>query len=233
MSEKYWLTRRIQLTGRGCGGTRKIISLFEFPLPAADAQALAMGNMKNHLETQLLTILSEHPWFMAAIDAASDLGLSQWCIGAGVIRNIVFDYLDGGSTTPIRDVDVAYFDISDLSEHKDREYEGILKVRMPNVPWEVTNQAAVHLWFHKKFGYRVPPVNSIEEAVATWPETCTAVAVTKLHKDEYKIYTPCGLEDLFGMKIRRNPVRVDVRTYNARISSKQYDQCWKSVRIIK
>ncbi len=188
--------------------------------------------MKDHLETQLLEILGEHPWFMAALDAVSDLGLSQSCIGAGVIRNIVFDYLDGGSTTPIRDVDVAYFDLSDLSEHKDLEYEDILKVRMPNVPWEVTNQAAVHLWFHRKFGYRVPPVNDIEEAVATWPETCTAVAVTKVHKEEYKVYAPCGLEDLFGMVIRRNSVRVDVRIYNARILNKQYDRCWKSVRII-
>ena len=188
--------------------------------------------MKDHLETKLLSILGEHPWFMAALDAVLDLGLSQWCIGAGVIRNIVFDYLDGGSTTPIKDLDVAYFDISDLSEDKDRGYEDMLKVRMPNVPWEVTNQAAVDLWFHKKFGYRVPPVNCIEEAVATWPETCTAVAVTKVHKDEYKVYAPCGLEDLFGMIIRRNPARVDVRTYNARILHKQWDQCWKSVRII-
>jgi hypothetical protein len=188
--------------------------------------------MKDHLETKLLAILSEHPWFMAALDAVADLGLSQWCIGAGVIRNIVFDYLDGGTTTPIRDVDVAYFDPSALSEHKDREYEDTLRFRMPNIPWEVTNQAAVHLWYQKKFGYRVSPVNGIEQAVATWPETCTAVAVTKANKDEYKVYAPCGLENLFGMVIRRNSVRVDLRTYNARISNKQYDRCWKSVRII-
>jgi len=191
-----------------------------------------MDNMKDHRETQLLAILSEHAWFMTALNVVSDLSLSQWCIGAGVIRNIVFDYLDGGTTTSIRDVDVAYFDLSDISEHKDREYEDILKIHMPNIPWEVTNQAAVHLWFHKKFGYRVPPVNDIEEAVATWPETCTAVAVTKDQKGEYKVYAPCGLEDLFGMVIRRNPVRVDVRTYNARIVSKQYDPCWKAVKVI-
>ena len=188
--------------------------------------------MRNDLETRLLAILRGHPWFMTALDAVSEMGLQQWCIGAGVIRNIVFDHLDGGSMTPIRDVDVAYFDLSDLSDHKDREYEHTLKVSMPNVPWEVTNQAAVHLWFRRKFGYHVPPLSSIKEAVATWPETCTAIGVTKMLKDGYKVYAPCGLEDLFGMVIRRNPVRVDVRTYNARISSKQYDQRWKSVRII-
>ena len=82
--------------------------------------------MKDHLETKLLAILGEHPWFMAALDAVSDLNLSQWCIGAGVIRNIVFDYIDGGTATPIRDVDVAYFDKSDLREDNDRVYESIL-----------------------------------------------------------------------------------------------------------
>lgn len=46
--------------------------------------------MKDHLETKLLAILGEHPWFMAALKAVSDLRLSQWCIGAGVIRNIVY-----------------------------------------------------------------------------------------------------------------------------------------------
>jgi len=86
--------------------------------------ALAIDHMKDYLEIKLLAILGEHPWFMAALDAVSDLGLYQWCIGAGVIRNIVFDYLDGATATPIRDVDVAYFDISNLSELKDREYEG-------------------------------------------------------------------------------------------------------------
>jgi hypothetical protein len=59
--------------------------------------------MKDHLETKLLAILDAHPWFMAAQDAVSDLDLCQWCIGAGVIRNIVFDYIDGRITTPIRE----------------------------------------------------------------------------------------------------------------------------------
>jgi hypothetical protein len=188
--------------------------------------------MKNDLKTRLLAILGDHPWFMAAIDAVSELGLSHWCIGAGVIRNIVFDHLDGTTTTPIRDVDVAYFDASDLTELADRRYEAILKQRMPHIPWEVTNQAGVHLWFHKKFGYRVPPVSGISEAISTWPETCTSVAVTKVPSVGYRVYAPFGLEDLFGMVIRRNPSRVDVRTYNNRISAKRYDQCWKSVRII-
>lgn len=72
------------------------------------------------METKLPAILSEHPWFMAALDIVLDLGLSQWCIGAGVIRIIVFDYLDGATTTPIIDVDVAYFDIGNGNSSKSR-----------------------------------------------------------------------------------------------------------------
>ncbi len=188
--------------------------------------------MNDNLETQLLAILREHAWFMEALDVVSYSGLSQGCIGAGIIRNIVFDYIDGETATPIRDVDVAYFDLSDLSERKDIEYGDVLKGHMPNIPWEVTNQAAVHLWYHRIFGYRVAPVKCLEEAIATWPETCTAVAVTKVSRDEYKVYAPFGLEDLFGMVVRRNPARCDVKTYNARISSKQYDRRWKSVEVI-
>jgi hypothetical protein len=38
--QTYRITRRMQLTGWGCGGGRKINRLFELPLPAADAQTL-------------------------------------------------------------------------------------------------------------------------------------------------------------------------------------------------
>ena len=64
--------------------------------------ALAGDRMAKDLATQLLEILGEHAWFMSALDIVSDPGLSNWCVGAGVIRNIVFDYLDERSTTPAR-----------------------------------------------------------------------------------------------------------------------------------
>ena len=170
---------------------------------------------------------------MSALEAVSQMDMPQWCIGAGVIRTIVFDHLDGGTKTPIRDVDVAYFNPADISARTDRHYEGRLKARMPRVPWEVTNQAGVHLWYHRMYGYRVPPLNDIVEAVSTWPETCTAVAVTKRSQGAYKIIAPFGLRDLFAMVVRRNPTRVDVRTYNNRVAAKRYGECWRSVQIIE
>jgi hypothetical protein len=38
VNKNHALTRRMQLQGWGCGGTRKINRLFDLPLAAADAQ---------------------------------------------------------------------------------------------------------------------------------------------------------------------------------------------------
>ena len=160
-----------------------------------------------------------------------DLQLPQWCIGGGVIRNIVFDNLSGTKGTLHRDVDVAFFCRKDLTRQRDKEYESRLKDQMATVPWEVTNQAGVHLWFHKKYGYSVPPLKSIEDAIATWPETCSAVGIAK-NAGKYKVYAPCGLNDLFNMVVRRNPRRVDIKTYRKRIEDKQFSRKWPSVKII-
>jgi len=188
---------------------------------------------KIHTQKQdLISILTGHDWFINALAEVRKLRLLQWCIGAGIIRNIVFDHLQRLPNSNIRDVDVAYFDPGDLSENRDKKLETILRKKMPEIPWEVTNQAAVHLWYHKVFGYRVDPITNIEEAVSTWPETCTSVGVTLLESGQLKVIAPYGLDDLFNMVIRRNPKRVDIKTFNQRIQTKQYRQIWSSVKII-
>ncbi|MHC4637621.1 MAG: nucleotidyltransferase family protein [Planctomycetota bacterium] len=169
---------------------------------------------------------------MSALDAVSKLQLPQWCIGAGIIRSIVFDYLQKIQNSKVRDLDVAYFDSNDLSKETDKSYESLLRQEMPGIPWEVTNQAGVHLWYHLKFGFKVAPLISIEDAISTWPETCTSIGVTKSSKGDIKVIAPYGLYDLFNMVIRRNPKRIDIKTYNQRIIDQEYSKTWRSVKII-
>ena len=83
-----------------------------------------------------------------------------------------------------------------------------------------------------KFRYKVEPLTDIEDAISTWPETCTSIGVTLTQSNDLKVYAPCGLDDLFNLIIRRNPKRVDVRTYHKRIQNKKYQQKWGSVKII-
>ncbi|WP_338325861.1 nucleotidyltransferase family protein [Paenibacillus luteus] len=60
----------------------------------------------------------------------------------------------------------------------------------PDVPWEATNQAAVHLWYQNVFGYPVAPLESTEAAIYTWPETATSVGVKLLPNDDLQICAP-------------------------------------------
>ena len=103
---------------------------------------------------------------------------------------------------------------------------------MPELASAVKSQAAVHLWFHEVFGHQVEPLRSMEEAVATWPETALAVGVGPLADDTITITTPLGLDDRFSMVVRRNPRRVSVETYEKRIAEKSYSKRWPGVRIV-
>jgi uncharacterized protein len=104
--------------------------------------------------------------------------------------------------------------------------------KLPHVPWEATNQAAVHLWYEDVFGFSVPALHSSEEAVGTWPETATSVAVRLLSTDEISIVAPCGLTDLFNMVVRRNPRRVTREQFVQRLHSKQILRKWPRVQVL-
>lgn len=65
---------------------------------------------------QLVALVRQCPELMRALCAGRSLGLSSWCIGAGVLRNLVWDHLHGRDTaTPCDDLDLVYFDPDDLS----------------------------------------------------------------------------------------------------------------------
>ena len=102
----------------------------------------------------------------------------------------------------------------------------------PDFPWEVTNQAGIHRFLTDASGAAPPPFRSLEEAVASWPETATSVAVRLNPDDSIGVIAPLGLRDLFDLVIRRNPARVSVATYQKRIADKRYTERWPRVRVI-
>ena len=185
-------------------------------------------------EQDLLGIVEGNSWFMEVLRVVQSLDLANWCVGAGVIRNIVWDYLHSYAIpSPLADVDVAFFDAADLSRDTDHLLQKRLAHARPDVPWEVTNQASVHLWFEEHFGHHVQPLRSLYEAVSSWPETATSVAVRLTRNNKIEILAPLGLDDLFGMIVRRNPSRVSQVTYLSRIAEKRYLERWPMVRIIQ
>lgn len=60
-------------------------------------------------------IVRDTPWLLRALRAVRELALPDWCIGAGALRNAVWDSLHGHTQpSELRDIDVAYFDPLDV-----------------------------------------------------------------------------------------------------------------------
>jgi uncharacterized protein len=154
---------------------------------------------------RLRQILVNNDWFMDVLRTVRQINPTQWVVGSGVIRNAVWDQLHGFTEpTPTRDVDVAYFDEPNIDRQRDQIIAAQLQQLRPDVPWEVKNQAGVHLWYETRFGRPIAKASSITDAISMWPETATSVGVRLLPHDSLHVVAPCGLDDLLGMVLRRN-----------------------------
>jgi uncharacterized protein len=169
---------------------------------------------------------------MAALIAARSMGLSSWCIGAGAVRNLVWDHLHGRlPSASIDEIDLVYFDPKLAREHEQHVRNRLSSI-CPDCSWDVTNQAHVHQWYEESFGIAVPALRSLEEGIATWPEYATCVGLSLTAKDELQVMAPHGLTDLFALRVRHNPARATADVFAARQSSKRWAERWPRLRIV-
>ena len=97
------------------------------------------------LPGRLGSLVRSTPWLLEALRAARDVDPPDWLVGGGVLRDLVWDWLHGRPRpAPPRDVDLAFFDPARLDPARDAEVERALARRLPGVPWDAKNQAAVH-----------------------------------------------------------------------------------------
>ena len=183
-------------------------------------------------EERLREIVRGSGWFTGVLEAVRDCDPPDWLVGAGAIRNLVWNRLHGyPDDAHIKDVDVAYFDPEDVTPARDGAVETALRARRPDVAWDAKNQAAVHLWYERKFGFAVPPLHSTEDGIATYPETATAVGV-RLTDEDLHVYAPSGLQDLFALVLRRNPRRVTPEIFWRRALEKRIAERWPRVTVV-
>ncbi|NMO54760.1 nucleotidyltransferase family protein [Actinoplanes sp. TBRC 11911] len=172
---------------------------------------------------------------MRVLATVRDAGLPDAWVGAGLIRDLVWGELHGDGFRPgdLNDVDVAFFDPRDLSRGNDDAATEKLRAAAPDVPWQAKNQAAVHTWYAERFGGEpVEPLRSIADAVGTWPETATAVAVRLDHDDRLHVCAPYGLDDLLGGVWRRNPRRVSPEYSRQRRARQRPAERWPGVTVV-
>ena len=160
---------------------------------------------------RLVAILRQSPNLMGVLTTARALVLPDWRIFSGAVYQTVWNHLTGRDLDyGIKDYDLGYFDGSDLSyEAEDVWIKLAAKTFKP--PFcdtvEVRNQARVHIWFPDHFDEPYEPLTSTDEALTRFVAPTYAVGVRLEADDQISVAAPFGLDDLFSMTIRPNPLR--------------------------
>jgi uncharacterized protein len=165
---------------------------------------------------------------MAALAAVSRLHAPDCWIGAGLIRNAVWDHLHGRLVAPHpdSDVDVIYFDPQQVDTAAEDTAEASLRAALPALPWSVRNQARMHT----RNGDA--PYHSTADAVRRWPETATAVAA-RIDAGRVEILAPHGIDDLVGLIVRPTPAfRDKPEQVRNRLAAKNWLRRWPRLRVV-
>ena len=162
---------------------------------------------------------------LAALECVRLLDLPQCYIAAGFVRNLIWDSLHQKSApTMLNDVDVIYFDSTESNPDAFKDYELRLKVMLPKLNWQVSNQAKMH----SRNGDL--PYQSIIDAMSYWPEKETALAIRKTDIDDYECISAFGFESLFDLQITYNPKR-NRDIFEHRVKSKKWLTQWPMLQV--
>ncbi|AMW80270.1 hypothetical protein AMD27_16120 [Acinetobacter sp. TGL-Y2] len=157
----------------------------------------------------------------------------QAYLAAGVIRNTVWAHLhDQSFSLDQTEIDVIFYDEKDVG-HVAKHIQQKLKKTFPDIKWDITNQAKVHLWYQTDTGAFIPPLTSIEHALSLWPETATAVAIRLLENNDLDMIAPFGLDDLFELKLRWNDALVSRGVFADRLASKRFLKKWPKLKWVE
>lgn len=177
-------------------------------------------------QKKIIELLLQDALRKQALDAVFSLGLPQCYIAAGFVRNLVWDYLhQKQSPTILNDIDVIYFDALEVQAGKYAEYEAQLKAIMPELNWQVRNQATMH----KRNGDK--PYVSTLDAMGYWPEKETAEAICKCKEGKYECISPFGFDSLFNKQVTHNPRR-DQALFYQRVRSKNWLTTWPKLVVV-
>lgn len=176
-------------------------------------------------QEDILALIQQDDWMMKILQTAASLDLPDWMIGAGFVRNKVWNNLSGIEESHSTDVDVAYFDKSDTDEVTEKRYEAELKKKFP-ADWSVKNQARMHV-LHDDQPYR-----SSEDAIAHWAETATCVAVRLNQHGELELIAPHGIDDLVNLIVRPSPLHTSPDEVRTRVAKKRWLERWPKLHVI-
>lgn len=176
---------------------------------------------------QIRRIVQADPvrWHLLGLVRA--LRLPDCWIGAGFVRNAVWDHLHQRPSSPLSgDVDVIWYDPRQADAVEDKKHEAALRTLASAISWSVKNQARMHV----RNGDA--PYTSATDAMRYWPETATAVAVRRNDQDACDVAAPFGVDDLLGLILRPTPrfAGEQRHIYEQRLRSKRWVDTWPRLK---
>lgn len=186
--------------------------------------------MECKTEEDIIMLIKEDLWMMDILKTAKTLELPDWWICAGFVRSKIWDHLHGfEERTRLEDIDVVYYDPTNLDESVEKKYEEMLKGLKMNIPWSIKNEARMHL------KNKLQPYESSVDAISKFPETATALGVKLNEMDEIILTAPCGIDDAINGIIRPSPnflkSRGAIEIFETRILKKNWKQKWHKLQI--
>lgn len=162
------------------------------------------------LEARLATIVRDNPQLMQVLTTVRGLGLPDWRIFSGAVYQGVWNAQTGRPVGyGIKDYDLGYFDPDTSWDAEDvviKRVAAAFDAPLRDLV-EVRNQARVHLWFEQRFGESYDALPDTDTALSRFVAPAFAVGVRLESDDTISVAAPFGLEDVFAMTLRPNPVR--------------------------
>ena len=178
----------------------------------------------NDYHARLVKLLQKDRLRLRVLECVSELALPDCLLAAGFVRNMVWDYLHKISPpTPLSDVDVIYFD-QQQGAATESSLQSILLEQMPDVNWQVKNQARIH----ERNSDR--PYTSTLDAMRHWPEKETAVGMRKAESGKIECISAFGFESLFRGELTHNPKRLR-SVFDQRVAEKCWLDTWPDLQV--
>jgi len=178
--------------------------------------------MRGALALQLVAIVEQSPRLMSVLHVVQQQALPDALVFSGAVYQTVWNALTGRPCSyGIKDYDVGYYDRDPSYEAEDdaiRRVAAALDGPLRHMV-EVRNQARVHLWFADKFGYPYAPLTGTEEALDRFVCPAFAVGVRLENSGRMTVVAPFGLEDVFDMRLRANPLRGVAADWNCIVNA--------------
>jgi len=180
-----------------------------------------------------LDIVLADPLVAGALAKAEHCLLPDWLLVSGVLYNAVWNHLAGKpSGHGVKDIDLFYFDASDLSYEAEDAVIGAAASLFADLPApvEIRNEARVHLWFEKRFGQPYPQLRSAAEALGYFAARTHAVGLRLDAAGRPELFAPFGLDDIFSLRLTPNRVLDNRRTYEEKAARAR--QNWPQIEVV-